>query len=82
MMIYQFFACRKKLWRIPIVLAGLLFYIAVGMCFSRTVKIVTAGSVAMLAVLLAFRYLSFKRLWQKCLVVLICAALLLSLIHI
>ena len=33
----------------------------------------------MLAVLLAFRYLSFKRLWQKCLVVLICAALLIPL---
>ncbi|HIR87251.1 MAG TPA: hypothetical protein IAC00_08950 [Candidatus Limivicinus faecipullorum] len=79
MMIYQFFACRKKLWRIPIVLAGLLFYIAVGMCFSRTVKIVTAGSVAMLAILLAFKYLSLKKLWQKCLTVLLCAALLIPL---
>lgn len=79
MMVYQFFACKRRALRIPIVIAGLLFYLAIGMCFSRTVKIVTAGSVAMLAVLLAFRYLSFKRLWHKCLVVLICAALLIPL---
>ena len=36
MMIYQFFACRKKLWRIPIVLAGPVIYIPVVLCFSRT----------------------------------------------
>lgn len=76
MMVYQFFACRHKLWRLPIAFAIVLFYVAIALCFSRTVKIITSGSVAMLAILLAFRYLPFNRLWQKFLTVLLCAVLL------
>ena len=79
LMVYQFFACKRKLWRIPIVIAGVLFYVAIGMCFSRTVKLITSGSVAMLAILLAFKYLPLKKLWHKCLSVLLCAALLIPL---
>ena len=79
MMVYQFFACKNKLWRIPIVIAGLLFYVAIGLCFSRTVKVITSGSLAMLAILLAFRYLPLKRLWEKSIAVLLCAALLIPL---
>ncbi len=79
LMVYQFFACKRKLWRIPIVIAAVLFYVAIGMCFSRTVKVITSGSVAMLVILLAFRYLPMKKLWQQCLTVLLCAALLIPL---
>lgn len=75
MMLYQFFACRNKRWRIPIVIAGLLFYVAIALVFSRTVKMVFSVSIAMLVMLLALRYLPLKKLWQKAIVLLLCAAL-------
>lgn len=76
LMVYQFFSCKHKLWRIPIIVAMLLFYVSIALCFSRTVKGITSGSAAMLAILLAFKYLPVKRLWQKCLTVVLCTALL------
>ena len=79
MMLYQFFACRNKLWRIPIAIAGLLFYVAISLAFSRTVKMICAVSVAMLAMLLALKYLPLKKLWQKAAVLVLCAALFLPL---
>ena len=79
LMIYQFFACKKTLGRIAAAIAGLLFYVAIALCFSRTVKVITSGSLAMLAILLAFRYFSLGKLWQKCLTVLLCAALVIPL---
>lgn len=75
LMLYQFFACRNKRWRIPIVIAGLLFYVAIALVFSRTVKMVFSLSIAMLAMLLALRYLPMKKLWQKAVVLLLCAVL-------
>ena len=79
MMLYQFFACRNKLWRIPIAIAGLLFYVAISLAFSRTVKMICAVSVAMLSMLLALKYLPLKKLWQKAAVLVLCAALFLPL---
>lgn len=79
LMIYQFFACKKTLGRIAAAIAGLLFYVAIALCFSRTVKVISSGSLAMLAILLAFRYISLRKLWQKCLTVLLCAALVIPL---
>lgn len=79
MMLYQFFACRNKRWRIPIVIAGLLFYVAIALIFSRTVKLISSVSVAMLAMLLAMKYLPLKKLWQRAAVLVLCAALFLPL---
>jgi O-antigen ligase len=79
MMVYLFFACKKKLWRIPIVIAGVLFYVAIAMAFSRTVKMITSVSAAMLLILLAYKYLPLKKLWQKAAVLLLCAALMIPL---
>lgn len=79
LMIYQFFACKKTLGRIAAAIAGMLFYVAIALCFSRTVKVITSGSLAMLAILLSFRYFSLGKLWQKCLTVLLCAALVIPL---
>ena len=39
LMAYCFFACGRKLWRIPIVLCALVDYLAVAACGSRKVKI-------------------------------------------
>lgn len=60
MMLYQFFACRKKLWRIPIVIAAILEFAAIALCHSRTVQIVISLSLGLLALLLAIRYLRIK----------------------
>lgn len=79
LMVYQLFACKSRLWRIPIAVAALTFYVAIALTFSRTVKIVTSVSASMLFMLLALKYLPMKRLWQKGAALLLCLALFLPL---
>lgn len=52
LMIYEFFACRKKLWRIPIVLAALVDYLMIAVTYSRGVQVSAALAFGLLAVLL------------------------------
>ena len=52
LMIYEFFACRKKLWRIPIVLAALVDYLMIAITYSRGVQVSAALAFGLLAVLL------------------------------
>ena len=52
LMIYEFFACRKKLWRIPIVLAALVEYLMIAITYSRGVQVSAALAFGLLAVLL------------------------------
>ena len=52
LMIYEFFACRKKLWRIPIVLAALVDYSMIAITYSRGVQVSAALAFGLLAVLL------------------------------
>ena len=80
-MLYLFFSCRNKLWRIPTGFAIVLFYIGITLCFCRSICIATAGSAALLAILLAFRHLPLKRLWQKAGVIVLCAALVIPLFY-
>lgn len=55
LMIYQFFACRNKLWRLPIVLAFAVDYAAVAMCHSRTTNIAFSLMIGLLAASLVLR---------------------------
>ena len=50
-MIYEFFRCKNKLWRIPITIAWLVFHLAVSFCFCRSIKLAVCLNAAMLAVL-------------------------------
>jgi O-antigen ligase len=60
LMAYCFFACRKKLWRIPIVLCALVDYLAVAACGSRKVKIAFSVSLALLLCIVVLRALMRK----------------------
>lgn len=79
LMVYQFFACKNKLWRVPICLAGLVHFLCISLAFSRTVKLVTAISLVMLAMLLVLRYLPVKKIWLKAAALLLCLVLVLPL---
>lgn len=72
MMIYEFFRCENKLWRIPICLALLVFHLAMAFCMTRSVMIAASVNAAMLAVLLGMRLV---RAEKKGLRVLVCAVL-------
>ena len=52
LMTYEFFACRKKLWRIPIVLAALVDYLVIAITYSRGVQVSAALAFGLLAVML------------------------------
>ena len=52
LMVYQFFACKRKLWRIPIVIAALVDYLVISVTYTRSVKLALAVAFGLLAVLL------------------------------
>ncbi len=67
LMLYQFFACDKKVWRFPIVLAGLVHYIVMAMIYTRSVLVcmaVVLGLLFTLAVWRALKKRAIVRLWS------------------
>lgn len=73
MMAYEFFHCKNKLWRIPIVLAWFVFHMTLAFCFCRSLMLVVCINVAMISILLGIRYIRTKnRALKTLLVVLLC----------
>ena len=68
MMVYAFFACRKKLWRLPILLAGLVDFCVLALTYCRSAMLGTAVALALLAVLLVSRVLRLSRRSSRALV--------------
>lgn len=62
LMVYAFFAVRKKLWRIPIVIAALVDYLVIAITFTRSVKLALAAALGLLAVLLVHQAI---RHWNR-----------------
>lgn len=81
LLIYFLLGCRKKLWRIPIVLAAAANYFALTLTYCRNVKICFSVSTAMLVMLLALRYLPLKKTWQKAAAVILAAVLFIPLTY-
>ncbi len=67
LMVYEFFRCRGKLWRIPIVIALVVFYVAIAMSFARTARLLVSLNIAMLLMLWALKKLSEKKTAVKAL---------------
>lgn len=61
LVIYLASLCRKKLWRIPFILAAAAFYAAVAISLSRTTMITLAVAAAMLVMLAVDKYVRAKR---------------------
>ena len=61
LVIYLASLCRKKLWRIPFILAAAAFYAAVAISLSRTTMITLAVAAAMLVMLAVDKYVREKR---------------------
>lgn len=68
LMVYQFFKCRNKLWRVPIALALLVFYVGIACAFDRMMKMSLSLNVAMLLLLWGMRALKIKKNALKALV--------------
>ena len=81
MMLYEFFRCENKLWRIPIVLSMLVFHLAIAFCFCRSIKLALSINVAMLVLLLASRGLKLKSRKLKALAVALLALVSLPLAY-
>ena len=80
MMVYEFFRCENKLWRIPITLAWLVFHLAIAFCFCRSIKLAVCANTVMLVVLWCVQKLRTrsKGLRTALIVVLAAASFLLS----
>lgn len=52
LMAYQLFNCKSKLWRVPIAVAGVLFYFATAMSFCRAAQIGLCVAITMVFILL------------------------------
>ena len=55
LMIYQFFACRNPLWRIPIVLSAVVDFFVISITYSRSVRVSVALAFGLLLVILLNR---------------------------
>ena len=77
LMLYQFFAVRHKIWRIPIVLSALLDWLVICLTFCRSIRLACALSFALLAAILIGRALAERGTALRILAV--CAAFLLVL---
>ena len=60
LMVYQFFSCRRKLWRIPILLSAAVDYIVVSMIYTRSVMVAMGFAVGLLVVLLLHERLRIR----------------------
>lgn len=68
LMVYQFFSCRRKFWRIPIVLSAAVDYIVVSMIFTRSVMVAMAFAIGLLVVLLLYEKLRIRAAGVKALI--------------
>jgi len=64
--VYEFFSCRRKLWRVPALIAGFVIFCAIALAHCRTINVALAVSFGMLALLLCLR---FVRISKKALLV-------------
>ena len=69
LMVYQFFSCRKKLWRIPIVISAAVYYLLMGFTFSRSIMFTFSVCAAMLVVLLVLKVLAGRKKWVQALAI-------------
>lgn len=58
LMINQWFTCENRLWRIPIGIAGLFFFLIIGMQHSRSNYVATAVALALLTLSLLMHHFS------------------------
>lgn len=61
LMVYQFFACRQKLWRIPITLSALVDYIVMSMIYTRSVMVAMSVSLGLLVMLVLHEKLCIQK---------------------
>lgn len=77
LMIYQFFHCEKKLWRVPVLLSAVLDLLVIAALNSRSVWLCAALTFALLAVMLLLKFLQRKSIFLRLAVVLAAATLVL-----
>ena len=77
LMIYQFFHCSKKLWRIPILLSAVLDLIVIAITYSRSVRLCMALLFGLLASILLLQVLYNKPSFLRMVLTLVVAAFVL-----
>lgn len=81
LMVYEFLNCRRKLWRIPIVLAWLVFYTAVALSFCRSIKLAICVNAAMLVILGGWKLIKLKSNALKALIIAALAIISMPLVY-
>ena len=74
-MIYQFFHCKKKLWRVPILLSAVLDLLVIAVLGSRSVWLSAALTLALLAAMLLLQFLQRKPHFLRLAVILVASVL-------
>ena len=82
LMIYQFFRCKNKIWRIPILFAFLEFYLCIGLTYSRSCMAAASVCVALLAITLALKRISDQRVLLRIVVVIVLTLLVTPLFYV
>ena len=77
LMIYQFFHCKKKLWRVPILLSVVLDLLVIAVLRSRSVWLYAALTFALLSAMLLLQLLQRKPHFLRLAVILVASVLVL-----
>ena len=77
LMIYQFFRCKKKLWRIPILLSSAVDLVVLAITYSRSARLCMAMTFALLAAMLLYQVFQNKSSFFRMVAVPAVAALVL-----
>ena len=81
LMVYQFFACRRKLWRIPILLSALLDGLVISITFTRSVMLAVSVGFGFLAALLLWQALRGRTRWLRAVAALLAVLLVVPLFY-
>ena len=80
-MVYEFLNCRRRLWRISIVIAWLVFYLAIALAFCRTIKLAMCVNAAMLVILGGMKLIKLRSNALKALLIAVLAVVSIPLVY-
>ena len=74
MMVYEFFKCKNRLWRIPICVALFVFHLAVAFTMTRSIMLAASINAAMLAILLGMERIRTEKKALRVVAIVVLAA--------
>ncbi len=81
LMIYEFFRHKSLIWRVPVVIAFIVFCLSIAAAFNRTVKLVSAINLAMVAMMIILERFDASRLSRRVPALILAAVIMIPVVY-